>query len=101
MKKKSHGDEDIICGKISDMRDLRGDAVLIQFEKRRRNVMNPLHDRAATLLLRRSVGVVVLGNLTRWLAIGPREFSWRSWQWEKSHTGPHTDGTIKSRVLLQ
>lgn len=58
--------------------------------------MSPLHDGAASALLLGGVGVLPLVDLDGHVS-GARVQLTES----RSHTWPHTDGTMKSRVLLQ
>jgi hypothetical protein len=60
-------------------------------------VVSALHDGAATSLLLGSIGILALVNLGNGLV----SLVARDEAKTRSHTCPHTDGTIKSRVLLQ
>lgn len=63
-------------------------------------VVNALHDGAAASLLLRSVGILALVDLRKKVLVRMRARCERSEE-SRSHTCPHTDGTMKSRVLLQ
>ena len=62
-------------------------------------VVSALHDGAATSLLLGSIGILALVDLGNGIvSLGVAR---RGKKKTRSHTCPHTDGTMKSRVLLQ